>query len=285
MSIRTGIIKYNLSERGRFARGIERNLNTRVAARIINSPSVQERVKLGDMVGYFGHWPRVQFGLNPAEGGVVKGQAVSIEPALRLVSIKAEDNGDVEYEIEFFDNTSGKIAARMWRNKVGGFSSAIQLSPNDPAIAVDFFGFDYVIEPNYSNNRGYALDAAGQPIFDAVAEQRQLLEECNKLFESEQGRAEKLQAMYDSAMQTISKLADENEYLIDRLAKTGKPKAALDSVMDVTPIKVHKHCALDSADSFLTAPLAEYEPEPVVKEPEPPKTPTQRRTLHKYGIS
>jgi hypothetical protein len=63
----TKIITYNLKDRGRQYRGKERNFNIRSIVSAINGPACQERVKNRDMLGYYGHWPRIKFGMNPAE--------------------------------------------------------------------------------------------------------------------------------------------------------------------------------------------------------------------------
>ncbi len=251
--MRTGIIRYNLADRGRAVRGVDRNFDLASAARLINSPDVQERVRHGDLLGYFGHWPRQKFGLNPAEGGVVDGQAVAVAPALRTVSIKASPDGWVEHEAEFLDTVPGKIAARMFASKAGGFSSAIYSGRTigSKSVPTGFYGFDYVLEPNYSGNRGYALCLDGVmdaelTAYDSVREQHLVLEQCNVLLDSMQGE-------YDRLLAAFNRLQGENEYYLDRLAREGKPTAILDGVMDVTTRKVGTH--LDSADAFLDVPL------------------------------
>lgn len=34
------------------------------------------------MRGYFGQWPRIKFGMMPAEGGLIDGKSIAVEPAL-----------------------------------------------------------------------------------------------------------------------------------------------------------------------------------------------------------
>jgi hypothetical protein len=151
----TGVIKYNLKERGRQFRGFARkNLDYAAIATAINSPACQECVKNRDMLGYFGHWPRVKFGMVPQEGGIdyAKGKPFFVEPALVTTFLQADANGNIEHKAEFLGTDSGQVAAKMFLSRVGGFSSAIDV------IKPEFFGFDYVQEPNYTTNRGYALD-------------------------------------------------------------------------------------------------------------------------------
>src|SRR5258708_18352055 len=157
--MKTEIIRYNLTERGRTYRGKERSFDIPRIVAAINSGACQEKVKHRDMLGYYGHWPRVKFGMNPAEGGVVDGKAVRVEPAIVTTYLKALDDGTVEHQEEFLDNDAGKLAYNLYKSKAGGFSSAIdEFRRSGP----EFYGFDYVLEPNYSTNRGYdiALDSA-----------------------------------------------------------------------------------------------------------------------------
>jgi len=274
---RTGVIRYNLADRGRKHRGPERYFDTAVAARLINSGVVQEKVKHGDMLGYFGHWPRVQFGLNPAEGGIVNGKAVSVEPALRTVSLVAYPDGWVEHEAEFLDNANGKIAARLFASKAGGFSSAIRAPQvGGKAIATEFHGFDFVLEPNYTSNRGYgvALDgvASEDDILDAVAERQQIMELCAEMLDS-------VQAEYNQMAEAMMRVTEENTYLISQLARSGKPEAVLDGVLDVVTRAVDT--PLLRANDFLSATLVGFQ-KPKVQEQ--PRSPGHERQMSKFGV-
>ena len=159
----TGIIKYNLNDRGRDLTGQKRNFDTKKIAGYINSQKFQESVKHRDVFGYFGHWVRQKFGLKPSEVVVDKGQLIPIEPAILTTEIKAYSNGDVEHKVKFLDTPTGKIAKSMWESATGGFSSVI-----DEATGA-FYGFDFVNSPNFSTNRGYAFDSANADVsFDSV---------------------------------------------------------------------------------------------------------------------
>ena len=80
--MQTEIIKYSLADRGRKYRGKDRHFNIAAVVAAINSPATQERVRKRDMLGYYGHWPRVKFGMNPSEGGLESGIPSVVEPAL-----------------------------------------------------------------------------------------------------------------------------------------------------------------------------------------------------------
>jgi hypothetical protein len=147
------LIKYNLNDRGRQYRGQPRNFDIKKLCASINGNATQERVKTRAMLGYYGHNPRKLAGMNPSESVVVAGKYTEIEPAIVTTFIKAYSNGDIEHQTEFLESGSGKKAALMWSQKVGGFSSAIDQNTSE------FYGFDYVLDPNFSTNRGYTLDS------------------------------------------------------------------------------------------------------------------------------
>lgn len=216
----TKIIKYNLKDRGRKYRGRDRNFDIDAIVKAINSPACQERVRKRDMLGYYGHWPRIKFGILPAEGGIESGKPAIVEPALVTTLLRAYPDGTVEHRAEFLDTDSGKIAARLFQNRVGGFSSAID------AAAPAFYGFDYVFEPNYSTNRGWALDG--------VNANDMTLDDVEAAIKGEQLRGvmrllERYEAAIDMANERIEKLSEENEQLLSAAA-AGREAEALDSV-------------------------------------------------------
>ena len=151
--MKTGLITYNLKDRGREYRGQDRdyskpeNLQALVAG--INAGSAQEKVKFRDMHGYYGHGVRQLFGLLPPESTFLDGKKVVIEPDLTTTHLKAYKDGTVEHEATFTQSEGGEAAWRMYQQKLGGFSSAI----NERESA--FYGFDYVFEPNFTKNRGH----------------------------------------------------------------------------------------------------------------------------------
>lgn len=151
----TPIIRFNLKERMRQFSGKERKFDIPKLVKIINSEHVQERVRLGDLNGFYGHHARIQFGAEPQEGGIVDGKYVHLEPCCRTIYLKAYDDGTVEHQQEFFATELGSKAWQRLQDKSGGFSSVISMKNGG-----DFHGFDYVNEPNFSANRPYTLDSA-----------------------------------------------------------------------------------------------------------------------------
>lgn len=161
-TMRTGTIRYNITDRGRKYVGQARQFDVAKVVAIINGGAVQELVNKGDMFGYLGHGVRADFGLLPDESVVTPTkdggtQFTPIDPCCRTVSIKAYPDGTIEHEAEFIDNKLGHTAWEWFQNKIGGFSSVFAPSMENPTM---FYGFDYVRMPNFDGNRGYVMDSA-----------------------------------------------------------------------------------------------------------------------------
>lgn len=259
MGSKTGVIKYNVRERGRRHRGQDRNLDTVRLAQIINGGDVQERVKHRDMFGYFGHWPRVRFGMNPVEGAIVDGKAVALEPAILTTMLRANEDGTIEHESEFLDTAPGKLAERLYHSKAGGFSSAIDSKRfADKQMPTGFYGFDYVLEPNYTTNRGYKVldsisDETSLAIFDDAADYQAMFDAVNGLYDS-------LQGAYDRQAETLLRLQLENEQLLSMLTVQGRPKGEV--ILDGLNVEVFgggESRIERGVDAFLSAKLPGYE--------------------------
>lgn len=179
---RSGIITYNIADRGRKHNGVDRSdMDIQSAIARINSDDVQELVNSGDLFGYYGHETRARFGMTPPDSWVAPdGKTIRIEPAIRTISLSADNDGNISHEEEFLDTDHGKYSANLYKNKAGGFSSAIMRSgtPNQKGLRdiKGFYGFDYVRTPNYDTNRGTAMfdalfleDEDGELVFDSLA--------------------------------------------------------------------------------------------------------------------
>lgn len=256
-SKKSGVIKYNVRDRGRKHRGQDRNFDTAALATLINGGAVQEKVKHRDMVGYFGHWPRIKFGMNPSEGGIIGGKAVAIEPAIVTTYLKAYSDGTIEHETEFLDTATGKMAKRLFDSQSGGFSSAIDTRRvADKQMPTGFYGFDYVLEPNFTQNRGYAVALDGvmddETVMDAVAEYQFMFDTVNRMFDD-------LQGAYDRQQETLAHMVLEREELYSMLAKGGAhgKEVVLDGLRNVVIGKTTGR--LFDADNFLNEKLIQVE--------------------------
>lgn len=256
MGTKTDKITFNVRERGRRYRGQDRNFDTAALAALINGGEVQEKVKHRDMLGYFGHWPRVKFGMNPTEGAIVDGKQVALEPAIVTTYLHANPDGTIEHETEFLDTASGKLAERLFMSKAGGFSSAIDTRKcADKQVPIGFYGFDYVLEPNFTKNRGYSvLDGVTDEmmaVLDDAGEYNAMFDAVNKLYDS-------LQQSYDQLAAALQHKNEECEELIGMLASRNEEVKAFDSVVSDL-MRGEETGRLSDAEKFLTATLIGYE--------------------------
>jgi hypothetical protein len=158
------LIRYSLRERGREF-GIPRdNIDVNGIVEKINGRECQERVLNREMQGYYGHGIRVRLGLRPSAGGIIDGKIVNVVADLVTTYLRGYSDGTIEHKTELCDTDGGIKAGIMWDNKVGGFSSAIDLNTNT------MYGFDYVPNPNYVHNsyKGIALDSADSISMEAL---------------------------------------------------------------------------------------------------------------------
>lgn len=267
-------IKYNIRERGRTHRGQPRNFDLASLARVLNSPEVQERVRKRDLVGYFGHGARLKFGMNPGEGGYDQktGNHIRLVPSHVTTMLRCDDAGNIEHEAEFLPTPPGRAALLWHEARVGGFSTAITCDESASQrlgcdVTAGFYGFDYVSEPNYSSNRGFALDGVArtpeQVLLDAVFEDEQATVQA---FDSVYGT---LKGEYDALAQTCARMAAENAELVAIIAARPAPDQAaarrtlehLDSaVFQRTGARRPGPSLLDLAHEFSSMELAGFEP-------------------------
>lgn len=242
MTSKTEKITYNVHDRGRQTRGVDRVFDLPALGRMIRSADVQERVRSGDMMGYLGHWPRLVFGMAMVEGGIYQGKAIALEAAVRTVFLDADDEGNITHVEEFLDTDSGKVAAKLYASKAGGFSSAIDAIPNTyPHEPLEVYGFDYVYEPNYHTNRGYTPMLDGVNMAEAMANGSGMMAILDAVSTQGNGAAAVLSKMYDSLksqfdqmVQTCEAVMSENDQLTTALAlRAAAPKA--ESVLDSIP--------------------------------------------------
>jgi hypothetical protein len=260
MTLTTDIIRFDLRNRGRKHTGKKRSYETvagaaRVAA-IVNSPTVQERVKAGDMKGFLGHLPRqLAETPYPPECAVVEGRLVSFEPAFRTILLRATPDGVIEHQAEFLDTPPGRIAARQWQNRDGGFSAII-----DDGMADGFYGFDYVQEPNFVFNRGWqpTMDSArpggGVALDSAIREYNEAMSGADRMMAALQAQYDELLHAHARISAQFDSLSVERDDLLNRLARADlarKEEQAFQKPLmipaDATRRFMHDLAAFDSA--------------------------------------
>lgn len=273
----TDPITYNVRERGRQHRGQDRNFDTRALAALINGPEVQEKVKHGDMLGYFGHFPRTKFGIEPRESAILDGKVITLPVAIRTVELSADDDGNITHRAEFLDSNEGRLAQRLYQSKAGGFSSAITPVPGtSPVIPKGFYGFDYVYEPNYTTNRGHAvvLDGVEVPIDEqnevlamldaAAAEGLATAGYINTLFDSLQAQHQLAIETMEAMQRDLVRARQENADLVARIARGTQVLDSADSVDPTLGVRGQRPHDYERFRGMPLAKLADL-PAPVTK--------------------
>lgn len=265
MGRKTGVIRYNFNERARLHNGVDRVVDIPSAMRVCNGPQVQELIKSGDVLGYYGHNYRELYGLDVPETVVVQGKAIALEPSVRTVFLHVHPDGTVEHEQEFLNTRTGQLCDRLFGDKAFGFSSAFDTREvAGVRFVTGFFGFDFVRAPNYHTNRGYMLDSlAGEGdrrdamLLDHIA-----------MLDSLGGMLEQQTAAYAALEGHCERLHAENDQLVRMLARIkakGGDGAMLDSATaaqgDKTAVRlvVPASVMLDSARAALAMPLTPFE--------------------------
>lgn len=257
--MKTGLITFDAKDRAREHRGEKRNYDTVTLAKIINGPEVQERVRNRDLHGYFGHYPRVKFGVEPPESVIVNGKLVLLDSAFVTTHLVAHEDGTIEHEAETLENTPGRAVADHFQSKVGGFSGVIRSRPkNGYDQPVSFHGFDFVREPNFSKNRPYTLLDSADGIDALDGDEVQLVfddavGEYGAALEHYQGLYANLNGAHLQALQLIEKLSIENNEYLSRIAAGN---LTLDSASGfVRPLRTKASDRLKRYEQFRTMPL------------------------------
>lgn len=262
---KTNKITFNVNDLQREHTGQKRRYDNVGLARLINSPRLQERVKKGDLTGFYGHWIRKKFGMQPKEGAIDNdtGKPVYFKPAIRTTHLSADDKGNITHQTEFLDTPEGKTAYDLYQNKVGGFSSALTAAPKGfTEVPTAFYGFDYVLEPNFSGNRGYTL------AFDSVPNDPFLMERFDSLDDSGESlelihcfdsvedellyQSQVMNGLYRNLQQDYCRVLDTVSAMQGQLRRSGS-KVSMRSPIFIDEQKVAR---FDGANLFLTADLA-----------------------------
>jgi len=162
--------RFNLFEEGRKYTGHHRKYILENARNICYAPETREGLRLREKLGYFGHGRRQMAGkVQIAETERVEmpdGSMAVIEnvPSSVTTFFEIDKAGNVDHHQEVLTETQpGKIVSALNKSKIGGFSWAMGGQDGGPHSATrvsSFEGFDYVMNPGFSANRGYILESA-----------------------------------------------------------------------------------------------------------------------------
>lgn len=148
--------RFDLNNEGRMG-GNGRRYVLHAVKQMIESPETQEGLRLGELVGYWGHSRRElakKLKLAEVEVVTIDGKPVVMEnvPSNRTVAIELDSNtGIIEHTEEVFDTPPGLLVQSMLASNYGGWSWATG-GPNSAALGArprKFYGFDFVKQPNF----------------------------------------------------------------------------------------------------------------------------------------
>lgn len=169
---------FSLFDEGRKYTGHHRKYILENAKQICYSPATREKIALNEALGYFGHGRREIAGkvrISEVEKIMENGKALIVEnvPSNVTVAFDVLDDGTVKHKQRILESAPGQIVAGLNKSKVGGFSWACAGSDGGrkgATVLTSFEGFDYVMNPGFSSNRGYVLESATAETRDIILE-------------------------------------------------------------------------------------------------------------------
>lgn len=164
---------FSLLDTQRKYTGTHRKYIIENARNICYSPVTREKISKREAYGFYGHGRRVLCGrpsLEVQEVDVItlpdgKQAMVSNIPSNVTIKFEIDESGVVTHTQEILDTETGRIVDGLHASKVGGFSWACPGKDGGTKTATlltGFSGFDYVLSPGFSANRGYILEAANR---------------------------------------------------------------------------------------------------------------------------
>jgi len=135
-------ITFNPFEHGHFL-GRQRNYAIEKYKKMVENPKTQLHIKNGYAIGTYTHDYRTSSGVlkNRDENGN------PIEPCCKTIAMEWVEPHYVRHTQRIANNETGKKIQKLIEAGIGGFSSVHNLNTGD------FYGFDYVIYPNFATNR------------------------------------------------------------------------------------------------------------------------------------
>lgn len=172
--------RFNIFQEGRKYTGHHRKYMLDSAIASCYDPKTREKIALRESVGFFGHGRREMAGkVRIREVEAIKlpsGATVITEnvPACVTIGFDIDKDGNVVHRQEILDTAAGKVVSALNKSRVGGFSWACGGADGGAAgltRLTSFEGFDYVIDPGFSANRGYVMENSGDaPTTDMILE-------------------------------------------------------------------------------------------------------------------
>ena len=228
---------FSLLDEGRQYTGTHRKYIIENAREICNSPATKEKIRLREALGFYGHGRRILAGkMNIGEVEAVTlpdgGKAiVSNIPSNVTVAFDVSPEGVVSHSQEVLDTEAGKIVSTLHASRVGGFSWAcpgVDGGRGKPTRLSGFSGFDYVLNPGFSSNRGYILEGAAD-----TAGQEQMILECLAATVKDDRKAEEYLAGWK--LDTQARLAALEDAIFESTARQAELTERIDALASSFP--------------------------------------------------
>jgi len=235
---RTEVISYNLNERGRDFTGVDRAVDVEAAMRLINGPAIQESVRKGDIFGFVGHFFREKYGLDVPETVIENGKTVTLEPAVKTVFIKCLPDGTVQHQQEFLPTSPGRIAQRLYQGKSYGFSSVFYAPDiNGLRTPQNYFGMDFVKNPNYDTNRGYdaMLDSTSAGAMSSggyAVEVGAMMDSVDRIMAANDAHASEMSTAYMTQCKAMDEMNEFNARLLEENRRLKKGVRVAGAMLD-----------------------------------------------------
>ncbi len=170
---------FSLFNDGRQYSGNHRKYLVANAREICYSAATRERLALREAYGYYGHGRRILAGrmkigeveaITLPDGGTA---IISNIPSNITIAFDVAEDGTVTHTQELLSTETGQIVKGLHESRVGGFSWAcpgVDRGSKGVTHLSGFAGFDYVLSPGFSANRGYILESADAAVEQGILE-------------------------------------------------------------------------------------------------------------------
>lgn len=231
--------EYSLFDQGRKYTGNHRKYVLENAQAIAVDPAIRERIGLRECLGFYGHGRRVMAKkMRIGEVEAVKlpdGTSIVVSniPSNVTTALEVRGDGTIYHEQELLDTEPGRIVAQLNTSKIGGFSWACPGTDGGrtkPTTLAGFEGFDYVLNPGFSANRGYVLESADA----GPVTQDLILESLSKVVGDDKKAEEYLKAWQADAILEAADLRDRlimaDQAMADTLASLDAKSRAFEAL-------------------------------------------------------
>lgn len=197
---------FSLLDEGRKYSGQHRKYLIENAREMCYAPETRERIKNREALGYYGHNGRVYAGkmhiqemeIVPLPDGTKT--VIYNVPSNVTTQFDIAEDGTVTHTQDILETKPGQVVSSLNASHIGGFSWACNGTDGGstrPSNLKGFEGFDYVLTPGFTLNRGYVLESA---------QKQNILESISAILGQDQNAQEVFAGWQSDAEQSIKDL-------------------------------------------------------------------------------